>query len=191
MKDLKEYSLEELKSLEESISSEINRRAIEQLPYEEGDYLFYDGGHKGFDIIYIKEITGKHVKVDIIKCYNTLSIGKVTHDYDIELFLTAYPKLQPIDPLSFSLFSRYYNDKVDSGEAFMRSIRQLVKPNGRLRAAIFSIPIPRGWRFGQFVFNRAVELYGNVLVRSLSVDCFYNDDLVDQFIDELAKNIDN
>ena len=99
--------------------------------------------------------------------------------------------MQPIDPLSFSLFSRYYNDKVDSGEAFMRSIRQLVKPNGRLRAAIFSIPIPRGWRFGQFVFNRAVELYGNVLVRSLSVDCFYNDDLVDQFIDELAKNIDN
>lgn len=191
MKDLKEYSLEELRSLEESINSEINRRFIEEFPYEEGDHLFYDDGRKGFDILYIKEITEKYIKVDIIKCYNSLSISKATHDYNPESFLTIYPKLQPIDPISFSLFSRYYNNKVDSGDAFMRSVRQLVKPNGRLRASIFSVPIPQGWRFGQFVFNRAVELFGNVLVRSLSVDCFYNDDLVDQFIDELAKNVDN
>ena len=46
---------------------------------------------------------------------------------------------------------------------------------------IFSVPIPKEWRRGQFVFNRVDKLYG--VARSVQfvdrVDCFYNDEAID------------
>ena len=58
---------------------------------------------------------------------------------------------------------------------------------GAVRAAIFAVSIPPGWRKGQFVFNRASELYGDNFVRSLGHDPFYNDENINPFIEELVE----
>lgn len=59
----------------------------------------------------------------------------------------------------------------------------------KVRAEIFSEPIPPQWRRGQFVFNRASYLYGIDLVRSLKHDPFYDDANIDSFITELTETL--
>lgn len=51
---------------------------------------------------------------------------------------------------------------------------------------IYSVPIVQGWRQGQFVFNRASELYGDAFVRSLGHDPFYNDKNIKPFVEALT-----
>lgn len=56
----------------------------------------------------------------------------------------------------------------------------------KLRNQIFSVPIPKNWRKGQFVFNRVEELFGEVAreVQFMDhVDCFYDDTKIDCFLD--------
>lgn len=61
-----------------------------------------------------------------------------------------------------------------------------------MKKEIFSYEIPKNWRKGQFVFNMVDELYG--VARTVqfheNVDCFYNDEKIDKFI-ELACKIVN
>lgn len=52
---------------------------------------------------------------------------------------------------------------------------------------IYAIPIVQGWRQGQFVFNRASELYGDAFVRSLGHDPFYNDKNIKPFVEALTE----
>ena len=54
---------------------------------------------------------------------------------------------------------------------------------------IFSVPIPKQWRKGQFVFNRASGLYGDNFVRSLGHDPFYNDANIVPFIEALTESL--
>jgi hypothetical protein len=58
---------------------------------------------------------------------------------------------------------------------------------------IFSVPIPKEWRKGQFVFNRVDKLYG--VARSVQfvdhVDCFHNDEAIDDFIIHALVRINN
>lgn len=56
-----------------------------------------------------------------------------------------------------------------------------------VRAAIFAAQRPLEWRKGQFVFNRASELYGDAFVRSLGHDPFYNDENIVPFIEALTE----
>lgn len=56
-----------------------------------------------------------------------------------------------------------------------------------VRAAIFAAQRPSQWRPGQFVFNRASELYGDAFVRSLGHDPFYNDENIVPFIEALTE----
>jgi hypothetical protein len=56
-----------------------------------------------------------------------------------------------------------------------------------VRDAIFAIPSPYNWRTGQFVFNRAAELYGDALARSVGYDPFYNDENIKPFINALVE----
>lgn len=48
---------------------------------------------------------------------------------------------------------------------------------------------PAEWRYGQAVFNYAYELYPNEVnqLRFSHYDCFYNDKLVNDFIDKLEN----
>ena len=52
---------------------------------------------------------------------------------------------------------------------------------------------PKEWRNGQFVFNYIDENYAPV-ARQVQfrdgIDCFYRDDMIDQFIDACALRID-
>ena len=52
---------------------------------------------------------------------------------------------------------------------------------------------PKEWRKGQFVFNYIDEHYAPV-ARQVQfkdgIDCFYRDDMIDQFIDACALRID-
>jgi hypothetical protein len=52
---------------------------------------------------------------------------------------------------------------------------------------------PKEWRNGQFVFNYIDEHYAAV-ARQVQfrdgIDCFYRDDMIDQFIDACALRID-
>ena len=55
-----------------------------------------------------------------------------------------------------------------------------------IRVRIYSCSIPENWREGQFVFNRAEELYGKVArdVQFIDkVDCFFKDADIDKFIE--------
>ena len=58
---------------------------------------------------------------------------------------------------------------------------------------IFSEPIPKYLRKGQFVFNRVDKLYG--VARSVQfvdrVDCFHNDEAIDDFIIHALVRINN
>lgn len=63
-----------------------------------------------------------------------------------------------------------------------------------IKEEIYSIPIPNNWRHGQFVFNRVEELFRDV-ARKVQfkdhVDCFYNDDMIDNFIDKVCIRLNN
>ena len=63
-----------------------------------------------------------------------------------------------------------------------------------IKEEIYSVPIPQNWRQGQFVFNRVEELFGDV-ARKVQfkdhVDCFYNDDMIDNFIDKVCIRLNN
>ena len=63
-----------------------------------------------------------------------------------------------------------------------------------IKEEIYSVPIPKNWRQGQVVFNRVEDLYGGVarLVQFKDhVDCFYNDDAIDNFIDKVCIRLNN
>ena len=54
-----------------------------------------------------------------------------------------------------------------------------------IKQEIYSVPIPTNWREGQFVFNRAEELYGKVArdVQFIDkVDCYYRNVDIDKFL---------
>lgn len=61
----------------------------------------------------------------------------------------------------------------------------------KLKEEIFSIPQPPQWRQGQFVFNYIDQIYG--VARTVQfvdkVDCFYDDDKIDDFIKCAIKYI--
>lgn len=63
-----------------------------------------------------------------------------------------------------------------------------------LRNQIFSVPIPKNWRKGQFVFNRVEELFGEV-ARTVQfidhIDCFYDDTKIDRFLDAVLIRLNN
>lgn len=53
-----------------------------------------------------------------------------------------------------------------------------------LRKEIYSHEKPKEWREGQFVFNMVSELYGvaRIVQFDYGVDCFYNDDKIEEFL---------
>jgi hypothetical protein len=62
-----------------------------------------------------------------------------------------------------------------------------------LKDQIFSTPKPKNWRDGQFVFNYIDQIYG--VARDVqfkdNVDCFYNDDKIDAFLECVIKRLNN
>lgn len=58
-----------------------------------------------------------------------------------------------------------------------------------LKSIVYSNPKPKSWREGQFVFNIVDKLYGVARVAQFQyrVDCFYNDDKIDEFLEVCAK----
>lgn len=52
---------------------------------------------------------------------------------------------------------------------------------------------PKEWRWGQSVFNYMESVYqvGRKVQFEDGVDCFYNDNLVDEFLDKCLKYINN
>jgi hypothetical protein len=58
-----------------------------------------------------------------------------------------------------------------------------------LRSIVYSNPKPKSWREGQFVFNVVDSLYGVARIAQFEygVDCFYNDDKIDEFLEVCAK----
>lgn len=69
-----------------------------------------------------------------------------------------------------------------------------VKTLKDLRNTIYSVPIPECWREGQFVFNRAEELFGNI-ARQVQfedhIDCFHRNDEIDAFLTAVLKRLNN
>lgn len=62
-----------------------------------------------------------------------------------------------------------------------------------LKEQIFSTPRPKHWRKGQFVFNYIDQVYG--IARTVQfkdgIDCFYNDDKIDEFLEYTIKRLNN
>lgn len=59
----------------------------------------------------------------------------------------------------------------------------------KVKASIYSEPIPKNWREGQFVFNRVEELYGKIArdVQIIdNVDCFFRDADIDKFLERIC-----
>lgn len=60
-----------------------------------------------------------------------------------------------------------------------------------LKEQIFSTPRPKYWRKGQLVFNYIDQVYG--VARTVqfkdNVDCFYNDDKIDAFLECVIKRL--
>lgn len=60
-----------------------------------------------------------------------------------------------------------------------------------LKKEIFSVHQPPHWRKGQFVFNYIDQIYG--IARKIQyidrVDCFYNDDKIDAFLECVIKRL--
>lgn len=50
---------------------------------------------------------------------------------------------------------------------------------------------PKDWRLGQAYFNYAYELYPNETnqIRGTNNDCFYNDEKIPEFLNELNKKL--
>lgn len=61
-----------------------------------------------------------------------------------------------------------------------------------IKHEIFKVEIPPRWRIGQFVFNRVESLYGSI-AREVqfcdNVDCFYNDNNIDTFLEKVCKHL--
>lgn len=62
-----------------------------------------------------------------------------------------------------------------------------------LKNEIFSYERPKDWREGQFVFNMVDKLYGvaRTVQFVLGVDCFYNDDKIEEFLIRSVEVINN
>ena len=62
-----------------------------------------------------------------------------------------------------------------------------------LKKEIYSVPQPPYWRKGQFVFNYIDQIYD--VARDVqfkdNVDCFYNDDKIDEFLECVIKRLNN
>lgn len=62
----------------------------------------------------------------------------------------------------------------------------------QIKKAIYSVEKDKNWREGQYVFNAAEMLFGG-FARQVQlqdkVDCFYNDDMIDEFIKCLSNRI--
>ena len=62
-----------------------------------------------------------------------------------------------------------------------------------LKKEISEIEFPKNWRKGQSVFNYIDNVYG--IARNIQfeygVDCFYNDNCIDNFIDKAVELINN
>ena len=62
-----------------------------------------------------------------------------------------------------------------------------------LKKEIYSVPQPPYWRKGQFVFNYIDKIYD--VARDVqfkdNVDCFYNDDKIDEFLECVIKRLNN
>lgn len=58
-----------------------------------------------------------------------------------------------------------------------------------LKNEIFSEEKPKDWRKGQFVFNYVDWTYGVARIAQFTygVDCFYNDDKIDDFLEVCCK----
>ena len=58
-----------------------------------------------------------------------------------------------------------------------------------MKKEIFSYEIPKNWRRGQFVFNMVDRLYdvARIVQFHENVDCFYNDEKIDEFIELSCK----
>jgi hypothetical protein len=60
-----------------------------------------------------------------------------------------------------------------------------------LKKEIFSVAKPLYWRDGQFVFNYIDQIYG--VARDVqfkdNIDCFYNDDKIDAFLECVIKRL--
>lgn len=60
-----------------------------------------------------------------------------------------------------------------------------------LKKEIYSVPQPPYWRKGQFVFNYIDKIYD--VARDVqfkdNVDCFYNDDKIDEFLECVIKRL--
>ena len=61
-----------------------------------------------------------------------------------------------------------------------------------IKREIFKVESPEQWRKGQFVFNRVQELYGPI-AREVqfydNVDCFYNDDTINTFLEKVCERL--
>lgn len=62
-----------------------------------------------------------------------------------------------------------------------------------LKKEISEIEFPKNWRKGQSVFNYIDNVYG--VARNIQfgygIDCFYNDDCIDDFINKAVELINN
>ena len=62
-----------------------------------------------------------------------------------------------------------------------------------LKKEISEIEFPKNWRKGQSVFNYIDNVYG--VARNIQfgygIDCFYNDDYIDNFINKAVELINN
>jgi hypothetical protein len=63
-----------------------------------------------------------------------------------------------------------------------------------LKAQIYSVPIPKDWREGQFVFNRVEELYKDIARKVQfidDVDCFYLNGEIDRFLTHVVARLNS
>lgn len=62
-----------------------------------------------------------------------------------------------------------------------------------LKKEISEIEFPKNWRKGQSVFNYIDAVYG--VARNIQfeykIDCFYNDDYIDDFLDKAVELINH
>lgn len=58
-----------------------------------------------------------------------------------------------------------------------------------MKTEIYFQEKPKNWREGQFVFNMVDELYGVARIAQFryNVDCFHNDEKIDEFIEVSCK----
>lgn len=75
-------------------------------------------------------------------------------------------------------------------EAITKSLTYIPTTPSQLKRQIYSKPIPTHYRKGQFVFNRAYDLYPgitNYIRLHDKIDCYYDDKQIDLFLLYLLK----